>query len=61
MSGDSVQNVVRVLLQLLQQNQWEVRHGGLLGLKYVMAVRKVWRPHFWPVILKKTIVYTAAD
>lgn len=30
-----------VLLKLLTQEQWEVRHGGLLGIKYALAVRQV--------------------
>lgn len=36
-----VQGVMKVLLQLLSQYQWEVRHGGLLGFKYLFAVRQV--------------------
>lgn len=36
-----VQGVLGALLQLLAQTQWEVRHGGLLGLKYMLAVRQV--------------------
>ena len=41
MTLDRVHKVVQVLLQLLHQTQWEVRHGGMLGLKYVLAVREV--------------------
>ena len=41
MSVAGVNSVLGVLLQLLSQKQWEVRHGGLLGLKYLLAVRKV--------------------
>ena len=33
--------VLKVLLQLLAQKEWEARHGGLLGLKYLLAVREV--------------------
>lgn len=36
-----VEGMVNVLLQLLAQQQWEVRHGGLLGFKYLLAVRQV--------------------
>ncbi|XP_060070663.1 TATA-binding protein-associated factor 172-like isoform X2 [Ylistrum balloti] len=35
-----VEGVVHILLQLLAQRQWEVRHGGLLGFKYLLAIRK---------------------
>ena len=31
---------LKVILQLLQQQDWEARHGGLLGLKYLLAVRE---------------------
>lgn len=41
MSNDGVRGVLRVLLQLLKQKEWEARHGGLLGLKYLLAVREV--------------------
>ena len=41
---DSVRRLLTVLLQLLTQDHWEVRHGGLLGIKYLLVVRKVWHP-----------------
>ena len=40
MEAHQVQAVVNVLLQLLDQTEWETRHGGLLGLKYLMATRQ---------------------
>lgn len=36
-----VGGVLSVLLELLKRPEWEARHGGLLGLKYLLAVRKV--------------------
>ena len=42
MSPQGVEGVSKVLTCLLSQRQWEVRHGGLLGLKYLLAVRQVW-------------------
>ncbi|KAK8787362.1 hypothetical protein V5799_022862 [Amblyomma americanum] len=39
-NGGGVWGVLRVLLQLLQRPEWEARHGGLLGIKYLLAVRK---------------------
>lgn len=39
-AGVGVWGVLRVLLQLLQRPEWEARHGGLLGIKYLLAVRK---------------------
>ena len=41
MQPDLIKSVSNVLLQLLLHEQWEVRHGGLLAVKYMLAVRKV--------------------
>lgn len=41
MNETGVDKTVDVLLKLLTQEQWEVRHGGLLGIKYALAVRQV--------------------
>ncbi|XP_068152549.1 TATA-binding protein-associated factor 172 [Drosophila tropicalis] len=39
--ASKVQRIVDILLQLIRhKNEWEVRHGGLLGLKYVFVVRE---------------------
>nr|CAD7399296.1 unnamed protein product [Timema cristinae] len=40
MCRESVDGVLSVLVQLLNQREWEARHGGLLGLKYLLAVRE---------------------
>ncbi|XP_060697914.1 TATA-binding protein-associated factor 172 isoform X1 [Hemiscyllium ocellatum] len=40
MNERGVHGTVAVLLRLLAQEQWEVRHGGLLGIKYALAVRQ---------------------
>lgn len=39
--AETVKRVMIVLLTLQAQEEWEVRHGGLMGLKYLMAVRQV--------------------
>lgn len=41
MTDGGVAMTVDVLLKLLTEDQWEVRHGGLLGIKYALAVRQV--------------------
>lgn len=41
MKENGVSMTVDVLLKLLKEDQWEVRHGGLLGIKYALAVRQV--------------------
>uniref|UniRef100_A0A667ZL40 B-TFIID TATA-box binding protein associated factor 1 n=1 Tax=Myripristis murdjan TaxID=586833 RepID=A0A667ZL40_9TELE len=40
MTENGVSMTVDVLLKLLTEDQWEVRHGGLLGIKYALAVRQ---------------------
>ncbi|KAI3362605.1 hypothetical protein L3Q82_001692 [Scortum barcoo] len=40
MNENGVSMTVDVLLKLLKEDQWEVRHGGLLGIKYALAVRQ---------------------
>jgi TATA-binding protein-associated factor len=40
MSKPSICTAFDMLLQLQSASKWEARHGSLLGLKYVIAVRK---------------------
>uniref|UniRef100_A0A671UYF7 B-TFIID TATA-box binding protein associated factor 1 n=1 Tax=Sparus aurata TaxID=8175 RepID=A0A671UYF7_SPAAU len=40
MNETGVSMTVDVLLKLLKEDQWEARHGGLLGIKYALAVRQ---------------------
>ncbi|KAI2658061.1 TATA-binding protein-associated factor 172 [Labeo rohita] len=40
MANSGVAMTVDILLKLLTEDQWEVRHGGLLGIKYALAVRQ---------------------
>lgn len=35
---ESIVRVLGVLIKLQEQDQWQVRHGGLLGLKYMLAI-----------------------
>jgi TATA-binding protein-associated factor len=51
MSSTAVQKVVATLLSLLQRPEWEARHGGLLGLKYLVAVRGYKDPSLLPMSL----------
>lgn len=39
LSACSAQALLGLLHQLIKQQQWDVRHGGLLGLKYLLAAR----------------------
>uniref|UniRef100_A0A1A9V2J1 TATA-binding protein-associated factor 172 n=1 Tax=Glossina austeni TaxID=7395 RepID=A0A1A9V2J1_GLOAU len=48
MEPTKVFEIVRILRTLLKQNEWEVRHGGLLGLKYVFVVQEKLLPTYLP-------------
>lgn len=50
--GEGICGVLRVLLQLLQRPEWEARHGGLLGIKYLLAVRKDLTSVLIPVVFE---------
>lgn len=41
MDKSNVESVLKIVSQLVNQSEWEARHGGLLALKYMLAVRKV--------------------
>lgn len=51
MSTDNVKHTVMILLKLIKQNEWEVRHGGLLGLKYMLVVREDLLQTFLPITI----------
>ena len=38
LNNDSITRVLGVLIKLQEQEHWQVRHGGLLGLKYMLAI-----------------------
>ncbi|XP_053957908.1 TATA-binding protein-associated factor 172 [Anastrepha ludens] len=48
MHAEQVHQIVKLLVKLLKQKEWEVRHGGLLGLKYVFVVREDLLPVYVP-------------
>jgi len=55
MSEENVLNIIHVLIQLIQHTDWTTRHGGLLGLKYLLVVRKV--SYYILIIFKVNIKY----
>ncbi|XP_054159429.1 TATA-binding protein-associated factor 172-like [Oppia nitens] len=50
--SDGVYNVLKILLQLLKSEQWEARHGGMLGLKYLLAIRQDMTCHLIPIVFQ---------
>ena len=41
MSAEAVERVIQMLLTLIKHEDWQARHGGVLGLKHYMAMSKV--------------------
>ena len=50
MSGEGVKKCLVILTQLLDRPEWEARHGSLLGLKYLLAVRSDLNPQVLPLV-----------
>ena len=42
---------MQLLCQLTSNAEWSVRHGGLLGLKYLLAARQELAPELLPTAL----------
>lgn len=56
MSTENVKYTVAILLKLIKQNEWEVRHGGLLGLKYMLVVREDLLQTFLPITINDILM-----
>ncbi|XP_055849413.1 TATA-binding protein-associated factor 172 [Episyrphus balteatus] len=56
MPTEKVHETVSVLLKLIKQNEWEVRHGGLLGLKYIFVVREDLLQIFLPLTISDILI-----
>lgn len=56
MPFEKVANIVEVLLSLVQQSEWEVRHGGLLGIKYMLIVRDDLIQTFLPMTINNILI-----
>ncbi|GFQ73279.1 TATA-binding protein-associated factor 172 [Trichonephila clavata] len=54
MTKDRVKRILEILLQLLARPEWEARHGGLLGLKYILSVRKDMKEIMIPLVFDST-------
>ncbi|XP_067042900.1 TATA-binding protein-associated factor 172-like [Acropora muricata] len=59
--AESVKRVMMVLLTLQAQEEWEVRHGGLMGLKYLMAVRQDLTRDLLPLVLDPIVTALKDD
>lgn len=63
MSAEKVRSTVDILLSLVHQPEWEVRHGGLLGIKYVLVMREDLLPTLLPVTINQILagLFDAVD
>lgn len=50
-----VHETLSILLQMQGRPEWEVRHGSLLGIKYLVAVRQEMLPELLPRVLPACI------
>ena len=55
MKPAAVTSILNILLTLQAQSEWQVRHGGLLGIKYLLAVRKDMTDQLLPLVLAPLI------
>uniref|UniRef100_A0A336KBP6 CSON011086 protein n=1 Tax=Culicoides sonorensis TaxID=179676 RepID=A0A336KBP6_CULSO len=51
MPTEKVMRTIDVLLKFTKQDAWEVRHGGLLGLKYLVVIRQDLIMEYLPLVL----------
>lgn len=55
MPTNVVKSTVDILIRLMQQNEWEVRHGGMLGIKYMLVVREDLMQTFLPITVNNIL------
>ncbi|KAL3681420.1 hypothetical protein R1sor_024376 [Riccia sorocarpa] len=56
MPKDLVHETLSILLQMQSRQEWEVRHGSLLGIKYLVAVRQDMLGELLPRVLPACMV-----
>lgn len=56
MPVENVEKTINILLSLIKHNEWEVRHGGLLGIKYMLVVREDLLQTFLPLTINNILV-----
>lgn len=63
MPTNVVQKTVDILVRLMKHNEWEVRHGGLLGIKYMLVVREDLMQTFLPLTINNILagLFDAVD
>lgn len=51
-----IKRLLENLIRLLERTEWEARHGGLLGLKYLLAVRQDLASELLPAVFEPIFV-----
>lgn len=51
-----IKRLLENLIRLLERTEWEARHGGLLGLKYLLAVRQDLASQLLPAVFEPIFV-----
>lgn len=52
MPNEMIKKTVEILQSFIKQKDWEVRHAGVMGLKYFLVVREDLIPIYLPIIIK---------
>lgn len=55
MPNDLVRKTAEILQKFVNQKDWEVRHGGILGIKYFVVVREDLISTYLPLIIKDVL------
>eukprot|EP00052_Salpingoeca_macrocollata_P027428 m.260540 g.260540 ORF g.260540 m.260540 type:complete len:1806 (-) comp22741_c1_seq1:25-5442(-) len=61
MQHEDVEKVLDLLLKMLHRPQWEIRHGSLLGIKYLVAIRPDLVGELLPRLLPAILAGLEAD
>ncbi|CRK93000.1 CLUMA_CG006602, isoform A [Clunio marinus] len=55
MPDDLVMKTVEILQKFVKESDWEVRHGGILGIKYFIVVREDLIATYLPIVIKDVL------
>ncbi|GAB0093033.1 TATA-binding protein-associated factor 172 [Sergentomyia squamirostris] len=53
---EKVKSTIEILLKMIKHEEWEVRHGGLLGIKYLLVVREDLLQDILPAVINDILM-----
>ncbi|XP_059619603.1 TATA-binding protein-associated factor 172 [Phlebotomus argentipes] len=56
MPEEKINSTVEILLRMIKHEEWEVRHGGLLGIKYLLVVREDLLQNILPALINDILM-----